>query len=64
MCKSLWLLRRELQFGIGDAGSLPGLGRSSEGRNGNLLQYSSLGNARNRVTIIHGVAKNQTQMND
>ena len=67
MRKSLWLLRRELQFGTGDVGSVPGLGRSPAGRNGNLLQYPPLGNARDRGTwqaMIHKVAKNQTQMNE
>ena len=67
MCKSLWLLRRELQFGTGDVGSVPGLGRSPVGRNGNLLQYPPLGNARDRGTwqaMIHRVAKSQTQMNE
>ena len=62
----MWLLRRELQFGTGDVGSISGLERSSEGRNSNLLQYS-LGNARDRGTwqaIVHGVAKTQAQMND
>ena len=32
----------------GDAGLIPGSGRSSEERNGNLLQYSCLGNPTNR----------------
>ena len=32
----------------GDAGSIPGLGRSSGGGNGNPLQYSCLGNPMDR----------------
>jgi len=32
----------------GDAGSIPGLGRSPRGGNGNLLQYSCLGNPMDR----------------
>ena len=31
-----------------DLGSIPGSGRSSEGGNGNALQYSCLGNSMNR----------------
>ena len=31
-----------------DSGSIPGLGRSAGGRNGNLLQYSFLGNPMDR----------------
>ena len=34
---------------IRDAGSIPGSGRQSVGRNGNLLQYSCLGNPMGRV---------------
>ena len=34
--------------GIGDAGSIPGSGRSPGEGNGNLLQYSCLGNPRDR----------------
>ena len=46
-----------------DAGSIPGLGRSPGGGNGNPLQYSYLGNPMDRGTwwtTVHGVAKNQT----
>ena len=52
----------------GDAGymgSIPGLGRSPEGRNGNLLQYSCLGNSMGSGTwwtTVHGVTKSQTQL--
>ena len=44
----------------GDVGLIPGLGRSPGERNGNLLQYSCLGNPMNRENwwvIVHGVAK-------
>ena len=41
-------------------GSIPGLGRSPEERNGNPLQYSFLGNLMDRETwqaIVHGITK-------
>ena len=44
----------------GNVGSIPGQGRSPEGGNGNLLQYSCLGNPMDgeawQVTV-HGVAE-------
>ena len=43
-----------------DAGSVPGLGRSPGGGNGNPLQYSCLGNPMDRGAqqgTVHGVAK-------
>ena len=46
----------------GDVGSIPGSGRSPEGRNGNPLQYSCQDNPMDRgtwQTAIHGVAKSQ-----
>ena len=49
----------------GDAGSIPGLGRSPGGGNGNPLQYSSLKNPMDRgawQAIVQSVAKNQTQL--
>ena len=45
---------------IGDAGSIPGLERYPEGGNGNLFQYSCLGNPVDRGAwwaTVHGVAK-------
>ena len=48
---------------IRDAGLIPGLGRSPEGGKGNPLQYSCLGNPRERETrwtTVNGVAKSQT----
>ena len=47
----------------GDAGLIPGLGRSPEGGNGNPLQYSWLGNSMDRgawQTTVHGVTESQT----
>ena len=47
----------------GDAGSVPGLGRSPGEGNGNPLQYSCLGNFTDREawwTTVHGVKKSQT----
>ena len=44
----------------GDAGSIPGSGRSPGGGNGNRLQYSYLGNPMDRgawQATVHGVAK-------
>ena len=48
---------------IGDSGLIPGSGRSPGGRNGNLLQYSCLGNAMDRGArwdTVHGVTRSQT----
>ena len=44
----------------GDAGSIPGFGRSPGEGNGNPLQYSCLGNPKSRgvwQVTVHGVAK-------
>ena len=44
----------------GDAGSIPGSGRSPAEGNGNPLQYSSLGNPMDRGArraTVHGAAK-------
>ena len=49
----------------GDLGSIPGLGRSPGGGNGNPLQYSCLENPMDRgawSSIVHGVTKSQTQL--
>ena len=48
-----------------DMGSIPGLGRSPEGENGNPLQYSCLENSMDRgvwQATVHGVTKSQTQL--
>ena len=47
----------------GDAGSVPGLGRSPGGGNGNPLQYSCLENPMDRGAwwaMVHGVAQSDT----
>ena len=47
----------------GDVSSIPGLGRSPGGENGNPLQYSCLKNSMDRGTwpvTVHGVTKSQT----
>ena len=45
-----------------DLGSIPGLGRSPGEGNSYPLQYSSLENSMDYK--VHGVAENQTQLND
>ena len=57
---SRWLSCKESACQAGDAGSIPGSGRSSEEGNGNSLQYSCLGNPMDRGAwraIVYGVAK-------
>ena len=49
----------------GDVGSIPGLGSSPGGGNGNPLQHSCLGNPMDRGfwwATVHGVTKNRTQL--
>ena len=49
----------------GDAGSIPGLGRSSGGGHGNRFQYSCLENLLDRGALratVHRVTKSQTQL--
>ena len=49
----------------GDAGSIPGSGRSAGGGNGNLLQYSCLENSMDGGTLramVQGVAKSWTEL--
>ena len=59
------LVVKNLPTNSGDArgmGSVPGSGRSSEGGDGNPLQYSCLGNLMDRGAcwaIVHGIAKGQ-----
>ena len=53
--------------GARDSGSIPGLGRSPGGRNGNPLQYSCLGNSMDRGpwwAIVHGVARSRKELSD
>ena len=54
---------KNLPANAGGTGSNPGLGRSPREGNGNPLQYSCLGNSKDKGTwwtIVHGVAKSQT----
>ena len=47
-------------YNVGDPGSIPGLGISSEMRNGNPLQYYCLENSMDREAwqaTVHGVAE-------
>ena len=47
---------------VGDVGSIPGLGRSPGGGNGNPLQYSCLENPMDRgvrQTTLHGVGRDR-----
>ena len=59
---------KNLTFTAGDArdvGSIPGLRRCPGEGNGNPLQYSCLGNPKDRgacQSIVHGVAKNWTPL--
>ena len=49
----------------GDAGLIPGLGRSPGGENGSPSQYSCWENPMDRGAwwaLVHGVAKTQTQL--
>ena len=51
---------KNLPANAGDAGSIPGLGRSPGEGNGNPLQYSCLENPMDRgawQAAVHGVAK-------
>ena len=51
---------KNLSANAGDAGSIPGLGRSHGGGNGNPLQYSCLGNSMDRgfrQATVHGLVK-------
>ena len=50
-----------------DMGSIPGSGRSPEGRNANPRQYSCLENSMDRgawQATVHGVTKSRTQLSD
>ena len=59
------LVVKNLSANAGDAGPIPGSGRSPGGGHGNPLQYSCLGNPMDRGTwraTIHGITKSQTQL--
>ena len=53
---------KESTCSVGDLGSIPGLGRSPGERKGYPLHYSGLENSMD--SIVHGVAKSQTQLSD
>ena len=58
---------KNLPASAGDTGLIPGSGRSPGRGNGNLLQYSCLGNPMDRGAwraTVHGVAKSQTRLSD
>ena len=58
-----WLSGKESTCKAGDAGLIPGSGRSSEGGHGNPLQYFFLENPMDRITWwtpVHRVAKHGT----
>ena len=54
-------------YNAGDAGFIPGWGRSPGEGNGNPLQYSCLGSPMDRgawQAMVYGIAKNWTQLSD
>ena len=54
---------KNLPANVGDLGSVPGWGRSPEGRYSNPVQYSCLENLMDRGAwwaAVHGVTKSQT----
>ena len=53
---------KESASNVGDLGSIPGLGRFPGEGNSYPLQYSGLENFMD--CIVHGVAKNRTQLSD
>ena len=60
-------LVKNLPAKVGDRGSIPELGRSPRGGNGNLLQYSCLGNPLDRgawCATVHGVAESRTRLSN
>ena len=60
-------MEKNLPVNAGDAGLIPGSGRSPGGGNGNPLQYSSLGNPVDKgawQATVHGIAKSWTRLSD
>ena len=53
---------KESACNVGDAGLIPGLGRSPGAGKGYPLQYSGLENSMD--CTVHGVAKSQTRLSD
>ena len=63
---SRWLSGKEYSCQAGDAGSIPGLGRSPGEGDGNPFQYSCLENPMDRGAwwaTVHGVTKSWTRLN-
>ena len=62
-----WLSDRESTSNAGDAGSMPGLGKSPGEGNGNQLQDSCLGNPMDRGAwwaTAHRVTKGRTRLSN
>ena len=62
-----WVSGKKSTCNAGDMCLIPGLGRFPGEGNGNLPQYSCLGNPMARGTwwaIVHRVAKSQTRLSD
>ena len=60
---SWWRTRLPMQVDVRKVGSIPGLGRSPGGGNGNPLHYSCLENPKDRRVwwaTVHGVARSKT----
>ena len=58
-----WLSGKESAYNADDVGWVPGLGRSSGEGNGNLLQYSCLGNSKDRgvwQATVHEITESDT----
>ena len=58
---------KESACSLGDAGSIPGLGRPPGGGHGNPLQYSCPENPMDRgawQVTVHGVTESHTGLND
>ena len=62
-----WPSSKESACNAGEVGLIPGLGRSPGEENGNLLQYSCLGNPKDRgpwKATVHWVAREQTRLSN
>ena len=62
-----WLSGKESAYQADEVDSVPGLGRSPGGGNGNPIQYSCLRNLMDRGAwwaTVHEVAKSQTRLSD
>ena len=62
-----WLSGKESAGNVADTGSVPELGRSPRGGNGNPLPYSSLESPMGRgawQAIVHGIKNSWTQLSN